>query len=100
MNLLRIIAAGIGEQTQQAVDNAGTDATASGAIAVILNSVYIIIGIVAVIFIILGGVGYATSQGDTNKLTKAKNTVIYSVVGLIIAIAAFAITNYILNQFK
>ncbi len=99
MDILKIIAKGIGEQTKESYENAGTGATASGAIAIILNSVYIVIGITAVIFIILGGVGYATSQGDSNKLTKAKNTIIYAVIGLIVAIAAFAITNFILNQF-
>ena len=99
MDILKIIAKGISEQTKESYKNAGTGATASGAIAIILNSVYIVIGITAVIFIILGGVGYATSQGDSNKLTKAKNTIIYAVIGLIVAIAAFAITNFILNQF-
>lgn len=98
MDILKIVAAGIDEQTRRSYEKAGTSDSAAGAIGIILNSVYLIIGIVAVIYIILGGVGYATSQGDSAKLTKAKHTLIYAIVGLIISVVAFAITGFILNR--
>ena len=98
MEIIKLFA-DIEDQTKKAVNNAGTASTASAAIGTILNSVYIIIGIVAVIFIIVGGVSYMTSQGDSNKLTKAKHTIMYSLIGLVIAVLAFAITTFILNQF-
>ena len=48
--------------------------------------------------IILGGVTYVTSNGDAAKLAKAKNTIIYSVIGLVIALLAFAIVNFVLGS--
>ena len=48
--------------------------------------------------IILGGISYATSQGDAGKVKKGKDTILYGIIGLIIVLLAFAITNFILNQ--
>ncbi len=64
----------------------------------VINVVLGIIGVVAVIMIILGGIQYTTSQGDAAKATKARNTILYSVVGLIIALLAFAIVNFVLTS--
>lgn len=98
MNILRTFAGTIAEQTGEAVEGAGTGSTAAGAIGVVLNSVYVVVGIVAVIFLILGGISYSTSQGDAGKIAKAKNTLIYSIVGLIIVVIAFFVTSFVLNQ--
>ncbi|MBO7699190.1 hypothetical protein J6S39_00680 [Candidatus Saccharibacteria bacterium] len=57
-----------------------------------------VIGVAAVIVIIMGGVTYVTSQGDAGKVTKAKNTIIYGVIGLVISILAFAIVNFVLRN--
>lgn len=62
----------------------------------IINGVVGSIALVAVIFIIVGGVNYMTSAGDTNKLQKAKNTILYAVIGLIIAVLSFAIVNFVI----
>ena len=63
----------------------------------IINVALGIIGLVAVIFIIVGGVQYVTSAGDSGKAAKARNTILYSVIGLIVAILAFAIVNFVLD---
>lgn len=63
----------------------------------ILNVVYMVAGVIAVIVLIIAGINYITSAGDTNKITKAKNTILFTVVGLIIIISAFAITNFVLD---
>jgi hypothetical protein len=47
--------------------------------------------------IIIGGVRYATSGGNASNVTAAKNTVLYAIVGLIIAFLAFAAVNFILG---
>lgn len=75
----------------------GEGATLEQQISMILNAVYFVIGIVAVIMIILGGVSYATSQGDATKLKKAKDTILYGIIGLVIALMAFAITQFVLG---
>ena len=63
----------------------------------IISVILYIIGIVAVIMIIFGGFQYITSSGDAAKVTKAKNTILYGIVGLVIAILAFAIVNFVIS---
>lgn len=63
----------------------------------VLNVVYFWIGILAVVFIIIGGVNYTISQGDPGKVSKAKSTIMYAVIGLIVSLLAFAITQFVLN---
>lgn len=64
----------------------------------VINVVLGVIGFVAVAMIILSGISYTTSQGDAAKTTKARNTILYGVVGLVIALLAFAIVNFVLNS--
>ena len=64
----------------------------------IINVALSILGIVTVLMIILGGVQYTTSQGDPGKATQARNTILYGVIGLVIALLAFAIVNFVLKN--
>ena len=64
-----------------------------------LNIAYFLAGVIAVITIIVGGIMYATSSGDSGAVAKAKNLILYSVVGLILVLSAFAITNFIIGRF-
>lgn len=64
----------------------------------IINGVLYVIGILAVIMVIIGGVQYTTSGGDSAAVTKAKNTILYGIVGLVIAILAYAIVNFVINR--
>jgi multisubunit Na+/H+ antiporter MnhB subunit len=58
------------------------------------------IGVVAVIMIILGAISYATSQGDPGKVKKGKDTILYGIIGLVIAILAFAIVSFVLSALQ
>ena len=64
----------------------------------ILNVAISVLGIVTVVMIILGAVQYTISQGDPGKITKARNTILYGVIGLVIALLAFAIVNFVLKS--
>jgi quinol-cytochrome oxidoreductase complex cytochrome b subunit len=64
-----------------------------------LNAVYLVAGIVAVIAIIIAGYTYTTSNGNAASITKAKDTILYSVIGLIVIIMAFAITWFVIGRF-
>lgn len=55
------------------------------------------VGAISVIMLIWGGLRYITSGGDSKKITDAKNTILYAIIGLIIAVLAFAIINFVLN---
>ncbi len=63
----------------------------------IINTVIFIVGILAVIMIILGGISYATSQGDSAKVKKGKDTILYGIVGLVICIFAYAIVQFVIR---
>jgi hypothetical protein len=65
----------------------------------VVNLVYYVAGIVAVIVIIIAGITYATSVGDSGRITRAKNMILYAVIGLVILLAAFGITNFVMDRF-
>ena len=77
--------------------NPGANTDLFQSINMILTAVFSIIGIIAVVMIILGGISYATSQGDPGKVKKGKDTILYGIIGLVIAILAFAIVNFVLS---
>ena len=56
-----------------------------------------VIGFIAVVIIIYGGFMYTTSAGDSNKVTKAKNAIMYGIIGLVVAMLAFAIVNFVIG---
>jgi hypothetical protein len=63
-----------------------------------VNIFSIIVGVVAVIMIIVGGLRYITSGGDSAKVSGAKNTLIYAIIGLIIVALAQLIVHFVLGQ--
>lgn len=65
----------------------------------VTNVLLFIIGAISVIMIIIGGIRYVISNGDSTQITSAKNTILYSVIGLIVALLAFAIVSFITNSF-
>ena len=69
----------------------------SGVFKQITNTILYIVGVVAVIMLIIGGVKYVISGGDSKKVTDAKNTVLYAIIGLVIAFLAFAIVNFVVS---
>ena len=64
----------------------------------IINVVIGVIGFVAVAFIIFGGIQYTTSAGDPGKVKKAKDTILYGIIGLVVAMLAYAIVNFVLSS--
>ena len=76
-----------------------TQTCTSGIISTITNVLLFIIGAVSVIMIIVGGIRYTTSNGDSSAVTSAKNTILYAVVGIVIALLAYAVVNFVIGQF-
>lgn len=70
-----------------------------GLIKRVVNILLFIIGAIAVIMLIIGGIRYTISGGDQNSVTAAKNTILYAIVGIIVAIFAYAIVNFVLAEF-
>lgn len=61
----------------------------------VLNIVFTLAGLLAVIFIIIGGLKYTLSGGDSAGLKSAKETITYAIVGLIVTLVAFGVVNYV-----
>lgn len=78
-------------------ENVAGSSELKGNIIGIINAIIGILGIVAVIVIIIGGITYMTSSGDSSKVKKAKDTILYGIIGLVICILAFAIVNFVIN---
>jgi hypothetical protein len=57
-----------------------------------------ITGIAAVIMIIIGGFTYVTSNGDSQRVNSAKNTILYAIIGIVVAISAQLIINFVLSR--
>jgi hypothetical protein len=66
----------------------------------LVNTLLYILGAVSIIVIILSGIFYAVSGGDSSQITRAKNTLLYAVVGLVVAILSYAIVNFVITTFK
>ena len=69
----------------------------NGVFKQVTNTILYIVGIIAVIMLIIGGIKYVLSGGDAKKVTDAKNTVLYAIIGLVIAFLAFAIVNFVIS---
>ena len=86
-------------QVQDGLNMTKTDENKSLSVNTLVKNVINIllwaIGIVSVIMLIIGGFRYVTSNGDSSQVTAAKNTIMYSVIGLIIAIFAYGIVNFV-----
>ena len=79
-------------------DNKGWASDSLGTtIGHIIQTVVGMLGLVCVIIIIIGGINYMTSSGDAGKVKKAKDTILYGVIGMVICVLAFAITTFIIN---
>ena len=79
--------------TGSALCNDKTDA--NGVIKIIINTLLFLVGGVAVVVIIIAGLRYTTSGGNANGVSAAKNMLLYAVIGLVVAIFAFAIVNWV-----
>ena len=71
----------------------------SGVFSEISSVLLFIVGAIAVIMIVIGGLRYVISGGDASQVQAAKNTILYSLVGIIIAILAYAAVNFVINSF-
>lgn len=91
---------GISQEVRAANGCNGSDTSADlgNAITNIINGVIGIIGAVAAIFILVGGINYMTSAGDAGKVEKAKKTILWAVIGLVISVLTFAIVNFVIGN--
>lgn len=90
------------DKIQEGVDASGGADNGGGLgdqVKTIVNVLLYILGAIAVVMIVIGGIRYTTSNGDSSNIKSAKDTILYSVVGLIVAILAYSIINFVLSSF-
>lgn len=81
--------------SDQATDLFGS----GGMFTIITNVLLFIIGAISVIMLVIGGIRYTTSAGDSTAVTSAKNTILYAIVGIVVALLAYAVVNWVVGQF-
>lgn len=78
--------------------NQTTSGTFNKYATLIINLLSVIIGFVAVVMIIIGGFKYITSGGSSEKVSGAKNTILYGIIGLVIVALAQIIVQFVLSK--
>jgi hypothetical protein len=76
----------------------GNGPSVDSAIATVVNILSFIVGVVAIIMIIIGGLKYITSGGDSNNISSAKNTILYAIIGLVIVVLAQVIVKFVITK--
>lgn len=97
-----VTAGGIGSGADCAKPtNAATNLFGDGSIFnTITNILLFLIGAISVIMLIIGGVRYVVSGGDQGAVTSAKNTILYAIIGIIVAFLAFAAVRFVTDQLQ
>jgi hypothetical protein len=85
------------------IDKTGTSTgdaedSVDNVVATVVNFLSWLIGVVSVIFVLWGGFKYVTSSGESGKTSQAKNTIIYALIGLVIAALAQILVRFVLAQ--
>ncbi len=84
----------------QCADTGNTPTTLFGDDSIfttVVNVLLFVIGAISVIMLIIGGIRYVVSAGNSTAVTGAKNTIMYALIGLVVAFLAFAIVNWVLG---
>ena len=93
---LKVMAATVNHGNINDITGEG-EGTIQDIVGQIINAVIGILGIACVVIIIIGGIGYMTSSGDAGKVKKARDTILYGVIGIIICVLAYAIAQFVIN---
>lgn len=76
------------------------DSSLTNVFKTVTNILLFLVGAVAVIMLVIGGLRYVTSNGDQNAVTGAKNTIMYAIIGIVVAFLAYAAVGFVTNQLE
>ncbi len=91
-------------QIRQGSNAVGGDEAGNGGnqVKVVIKNVIgilsFLVGLIAVLMIVIAGFRFVTSNGDSNTVSSAKNTIIYAVIGIVITVMAYAIVNFVIDN--
>jgi len=88
------------DNSDAAVCKASKSDDLAGMVQIVINTILFVLGMIAVIMIVIGGIRYTTSNGEASAIKSAKDTILYACVGLVVAIMSFAIVNFVVDRFR
>ena len=65
----------------------------------LFNTALSFAAVLATAYLIYGGITYIISSGDAQKIKKAQTTMLYAIVGLVLALAAYTVAQFIFKKF-
>ena len=71
-----------------------------GIFETIANTLLFLLGAVAVLMLIIGGFRYVVSGGDSSAVESAKNTILYAIIGIVVAFLAWAAVDFVVTQLQ
>jgi hypothetical protein len=81
-------------------DKTSAQSSVGNIVKTAINLISLAVGVIAVIMIIIGGLKYITSGGDSAQTSSAKNTILYAIIGLVIVALAQVIVRFVLANVK
>ncbi|MBQ3464723.1 hypothetical protein IJH15_00665 [Candidatus Saccharibacteria bacterium] len=90
----------VGGQFKDCLASEGACANPTTLVSSMISWVIGMAGVISAIFLVYGGISYITSAGDANKLQKAKNTIMYALIGMAIVALSSVITAFVSNTIK
>lgn len=88
-----------GAQSAKGIDQASDLFGPSGTFNTITNVLLFAVGAISVIMLIIGGIRYVVSGGDSTAVQSAKNTILYAIVGIVICLLAYAVVGFVIGSF-
>ena len=76
------------------------DPSAGLTLTEIMQFIFGVIGVISIVMIMVGGFKYILSQGNPQETAKAKNTIMYAIIGLVLAASAFTLVSFLVEQFR
>lgn len=73
-------------------------ATIEGNFNTVVSIVFVLAALLSILFIVIGGIKYTISAGDSSGIQKAKNTILYAIVGLVVTLSAYTILNFVTGR--
>ena len=88
-----------GANSAKGIDQASTLFGPTGTFQTITNVLLFVVGAISVIMLIIGGIRYVVSGGDSTAVQGAKNTILYAIVGIVICLLAYAVVSFVIGSF-
>ncbi len=95
-----VLAGGFGEGLTLAQNQSGLQGDLAGLIATFVQGALVLVGVLALAFLVYGGFLYITSRGDPDQIKKAKRVLTYAVVGIVVVGLAFAVVEFVIKTFR